>query len=214
MDNPLTEDQIIELNEIAKLDKEEQKVKLSSFLNTLNEEQRDFLMKNQQRECLFCMIVEDKIKNYRIYEDTDFVVVLDIKAINEGACLIIPREHVVFSFNVDKKIWAVINKVVTKIYEEFNCSTNIFIANGSEAGQMIGHFSISIIPRFKDDKIRFNLIGNEINEKKLEELNSRLRIKEEIEEIKEVKPIKRVEEKNVVHDFEEDIDGSYYERIP
>jgi histidine triad (HIT) family protein len=210
MDNPLTDEQIKELNEIVKLDKEQQKIRLNSFLSTLNEEQLEFLQKSQQRECLFCSIVENKIKNYRIYEDEDFIVVLDIKAVNDGQCLIIPREHVVFSFNVDKRIWDVVNKVVTRLYQEFNCGTNIFIANGGEAGQMIGHFSVSIIPRFKDDDVRFSFIGNGVEEEKLEELSQRLRIKEEIkkEEVKKREEIKEYK-KDVL---EEDYD--YDERIP
>ncbi|MBU2634219.1 MAG: HIT family protein [Nanoarchaeota archaeon] len=184
MENPLSEAQIKELNEIVKLDKEEQQVRLQSFLSTLNQEQIEFLQKNQQRECLFCSLVQNKIKNYRIYEDEDFVVVLDIKGVNEGQCLLLPRKHVVFSFNVEEKIWNVINKVVLKLYEEYNCGTNIFIANGGEAGQVIGHFSVSIIPRFKDDKVVFNFIGGEINDEKLNELSEKLRIEEEVVEEK------------------------------
>ncbi|MFH1209187.1 MAG: HIT family protein [archaeon] len=203
MDNPLTDEQIKELNGIAKLDKEQQKIRLNSFLSTLNEEQLEFLQKNQQKECLFCSLVENKIKNYKIYEDEDFIVVLDIKAVNEGQCLIIPREHVVFSFNVDKRIWDVVNNVVTKLYQEFNCGTNIFIANGSEAGQMIGHFSVSIIPRFKDDKVRFSFIGNESDEEKLEELSQKLKIKEEVKKKEEIKEYKG-----------EILEEDYDERIP
>ena len=185
MENPLTEEQIIELNEIIKLDKEEQKVRLKSFLSTLNKEQLEFLQKSQQRECLFCSIVNNKIKSYRIYEDNEFIVVLDIKGVNEGQCLLIPRKHVAFSFNVNEKIWDIVNKVVLKLYEEFNCGTNIFIANGGEAGQFIGHFSVAIIPRFKDDNVNFNFIGELIKEEKLIKLSERLKIEEFKEEIKE-----------------------------
>lgn len=182
MENPLTEEQIIELNEIIKLDKEEQKIRLKSFLSTLNKEQLEFLQKSQQRECLFCSIANDKIKNYKIYEDNEFIVVLDIKGVNEGQCLLIPRKHVAFSFNVNERVWDIINKVVLKLYEEFNCGTNIFIANGGEAGQFIGHFSVAIIPRFKDDKVSFNFVGEMIKEENLIKLSERLRIKELKEE--------------------------------
>ena len=131
---------------------------------------------------MFCSIVNNKIKSYRIYEDNEFIVVLDIKGVNEGQCLLIPRKHVAFSFNVNEKIWDIVNKVVLKLYEEFNCGTNIFIANGEEAGQFIGHFSVAIIPRFKDDKVNFNFVGEMIKEEMLIELSERLKIKEIKEE--------------------------------
>ena len=62
-ENPLTEEQIKTINEISKLDPEEQKQKLPKFLQTLNEEQMSFLKSQQggqDTECIFCSISDKR----------------------------------------------------------------------------------------------------------------------------------------------------------
>ena len=61
MENPLTDEQIQELNEIIKLPREEQAVKLQDFLKTLTKEQIDYLKQHQTQQCLFCGIVLNEV---------------------------------------------------------------------------------------------------------------------------------------------------------
>ena len=65
MENPFSEEQIRQLNEISKLPSEKQQVKLQSLLSTFNEDQIKFLQEQQSAggqeggQCPFCLIIED-----------------------------------------------------------------------------------------------------------------------------------------------------------
>ena len=68
--NPLSEEQIKKINEIAKLPAEKQQKTFSEFLPTLTEEQVEFLKGQQGKsQCLFCSLSEGSIDSYKIYED-------------------------------------------------------------------------------------------------------------------------------------------------
>ena len=43
--------------------------------------------------CLFCEIIKGNIPSSKIYEDEFCIAILDIRPINKGHILIIPKEH-------------------------------------------------------------------------------------------------------------------------
>lgn len=182
MENPLSEEQVKELNKIAKLKGEEQQAKLQKFLSTLNEEQISFLKQywSKSGECIFCSIVNGNVKSYKIYENEKYVVVLDINPVNEGHCLIIPREHLRNITDIDNDIFDVVKKIVNKLHETYKCDTNILINEGVNAGQKVDHFSITVFPRFKDDGFSIHAKTKKMNEEELEKLSKKLYIYEEI----------------------------------
>ena len=44
-------------------------------------------------ECIFCKIAKGEIPSNKIFEDKNFLVFLDIKPVNHGHLLIIPKKH-------------------------------------------------------------------------------------------------------------------------
>ena len=200
MENPLNEEQIKRINEIAKLHGEEQQKELQEFLKTLNEEQVDFLKQywGKGSECIFCSIVEGKVNSHKIYENEKYVVVLDINPVNEGHCLVLPREHLKFINEIDRDIFDVVKKVVSKLHEIYKCDSNVLINNGPYAGQKVDHFSISIFPRYKDDGFSISAKTKKLSEEELENVSKKLYFVDEV--------IKKEAEK--IEDYEEE------ERIP
>ena len=195
MENPLTKEQIEELNNIVKLDPEEQKKVLPGFLQKLNPEQIEFIKGSQSRQCVFCLIKEGKVPSKKIYEDDSVMVVLDINPANKGHVLVFPKKHhEILSLVEDvSHLFNVVNAASGAVFESVNAEgTNIFIANGVVAGQMVDHVVVNIIPRFKDDKVQFSWNKVEVEEKEMENialeissnLNKRLPKKEVIEEKK------------------------------
>jgi len=184
-DNPLTNEQIEELNKIIKLPKEEQAKKLPSFLKTLNNEQMGFLKKHQTQKCLFCEIILGNIQSYKIYEDNDFLAILDINPANPGHILIIPKMHVKNIYEVNTRIFDVVNLISKNLKEKLDADSNIFIANGENAGQKIEHIVVHVIPRYKDDNLDLTWSPRKITQEKLDELVKILQIKQEKEVKKE-----------------------------
>jgi len=202
MENPLSDEQIKTINEIAKLPPEQQKEKLQTFLKTLTPEQIEFLKKQQgQGGCPFCLIVEGKIQSKLIYEDAHVVAVLDIRPAVPGHVLIIPKKHyAVLGQMQDKEVshlFTVAHKVARLLFETLQAAgTNIFVANGTAAGQTVDHVLVHVIPRFKDDGLALSWQGKELPEEKLEELSKQLIGKIHLQEAAVKKqPVEEVTEK-------------------
>lgn len=195
--NPLTEEQIKELNEIASLPIEQQRERLGVFLKTLNPDQIEYLkkMQGQEQECLFCSIIDKKIESHVVYEDNDIMAVLDINPANKGHILIIPKEHIVFSTQIEDsgRLFGIANKIAKKVYDVFKTGCNIFVANGAEAGQRLNHLVVHVIPRFQNDGINFVWQGKKVEEKELKEICNKMKVE-----------IEKEKKKPVVHVIKED----------
>ena len=100
-------------------------------------------------ECIFCKIVNKEIPCNKVYEDKDFLAFLDIKPVNPGHTLIIPKKH-------HRWIWDVKN---FGAYFEFVKKVEIAIQKVmitewvvlGVAGNEIPHAHVHLVPRFKDD---------------------------------------------------------------
>jgi histidine triad (HIT) family protein len=201
MENPLTQEQIAKIQYIQTLKGEDQQKAWDEFLKTLSKEQYEFLVnQNKQQEgggdCFFCGIIEGKVDTYKLYEDGKVLVILDINPANVGHALVIPKEHIVASY--EKKdvgyFFNIANMVAKKIKDNLEMDSNIFVANGEKAGQKGQHFLIHVIPRKSEDKVNMIWEGSSAEEKDLKEMQEKLKITV-VEQPKEPKVIKEVKEK-------------------
>lgn len=110
-------------------------------------------------DCVFCKIIGGKIPAAKIYEDSKVIGFLDIMPANKGHCLVVPKKHsqTLIEMNEDDLIATVkaAKKVASALSLSFgNGSFNIVMNNGKEAGQLVNHAHIHIIPRFQKDRLR------------------------------------------------------------
>lgn len=115
-------------------------------------------------DCIFCKIIEGVIPSTKVYEDDEFIAILDIRPVNFGHTLLIPRAH--FRNLLDtpdelaEKIYPVVKKVSTAIKKGLDADGLNIIQNIEQyGGQEVFHSHIHIIPRFKDDGLKFNPRG-------------------------------------------------------
>lgn len=106
--------------------------------------------------CIFCKIIKGEIPAYKIYENDDFLVTLDINPVNQGHALVIPKVHFVNIFDAPEEITAKIGPVIKKMSQTIMTGVkadgiNVAINNGQAAGQIISHAHVHIIPRFEGD---------------------------------------------------------------
>ena len=50
-------------------------------------------MNESEKSCVFCKIIKGEIPDYRIWQDENFIAFLDIRPINLGHTLVVPRLH-------------------------------------------------------------------------------------------------------------------------
>lgn len=117
-------------------------------------------MSNQSADCIFCNIVAKKIPAHLIYEDKEIVVFLDIRPINSGHSLVIPKSHVANLKNLDPSLAGRLFQVAGKIAAALRKSglrcegINVWLADGKAAFQEIPHIHIHVIPRYSGDGLR------------------------------------------------------------
>ncbi len=107
-------------------------------------------------DCIFCEIVAKELSSHKIYEDDEIIVFLDIHPVSRGHTLVIPKKHFVDLMNTPPEVvanlMAIVQKITPAILEAADATAfNIGINNDSDAGQVINHTHIHIIPRAKDD---------------------------------------------------------------
>ena len=111
-------------------------------------------------DCIFCKIIEGKIPSAKVYEDDKVISFLDIAPNNKGHCLIVPKNHSRNLFEMEQEDLIATMQALQKVakaamkaldYPAFN----IIINNGKEAGQVVFHFHIHIIPRYESDGLKF-----------------------------------------------------------
>jgi len=198
-ENPLSKEQIEELNKLSQLPVEEQKVKLQDFLKKLTPEQIEFLKSQQGGGCVFCSIAEGKVSAKKIYEDDYLIAALDINPANKGHVILFPKVHYeIMSLMKDVgHMFNVANRISSAVFEATNAEgTNIFVANGLAAGQKMPHVVVHIIPRFAEDKVNLAWDKKEVSEKEMQELTEKLASTLSIPVIEEKKQIETIVETN------------------
>lgn len=103
--------------------------------------------------CIFCKISKGEIPCYKAYEDKKFLVFLDIKPVNHGHLLIIPKKHIVWMQEVDDKMIADIYKLAKKMMLVLKKSLKCDYVQLSVVGNEVPHFHVHLIPRYKNDNL-------------------------------------------------------------
>lgn len=107
-------------------------------------------------DCLFCKIVAGEIPAHKVYEDDRFLAFLDIRPINLGHTLIIPKTHYRNLLDLPNELLTELGPLIKKIAIAVKEATgadgvNISWNNEPAAGQVIYHSHTHIMPRFVDD---------------------------------------------------------------
>ena len=100
-------------------------------------------------DCVFCRIVRGELPCYKVYEDNDFLSFLDIRPLSRGNCLVIPKKHVKWVYDVENfgDYFEVAKKVGLAAQKAFNSKWISFFTLGLE----VPHAHIRVIPRYEKD---------------------------------------------------------------
>jgi histidine triad (HIT) family protein len=130
--------------------------------------------------CVFCKIARKQAPASYVYEDENVLAFLDIRPLNEGHTLVIPKEHYVTIFEVPEELVAHLHRIVKRVALAVRESTkadgiSIIQQNGKAAGQEIFHLHVHVIPRYEGQKLpRFGEIS-EADREKLDQVAANLR---------------------------------------
>jgi len=116
-------------------------------------------------DCIFCKIIAKEIPANTIYEDGDFLAILDIRPLSPGHTLIIPKKHFRFVWDVPNagEYFEIAKKIALAQKKAFN-TEHVF---SKIIGEEIPHAHIWVFPEEK--------VNEKIDKKNFEDISKLLR---------------------------------------
>lgn len=108
-------------------------------------------------ECVFCAIAERKLPAHRLYEDDDFIVLLDIFLMRPAHVLIVSRQHAPFLRDlppaVRDRLLALAERMAAALRRAGYGvqGINLLINDGPDSNQHVPHLHLHLIPRAPGD---------------------------------------------------------------
>ena len=137
---------------------------------------------------IFSKIIAGDIPAYKIAENDQFFAFLDIFPLVEGHVLVVPKQQYRTLAELPPEVGAHLFVVGQKVAAAVRASNprvagvNLFLADGTVAGQEIFHVHLHIIPRFAGDEFGFRFGPNYTNLPERHELDSiAAQIKQQLE---------------------------------
>ena len=131
--------------------------------------------------CVFCEIVEGRAKASVVYADERVVAFMDLRPVNTGHLLVIPRTHAGSLADLDPDDGARMFRVAQRLAAAVRASgirsegVNLFLADGEAAGQDVFHVHVHVLPRYPGDGFTLQITRAEPSRADLDDLAARLR---------------------------------------
>ena len=115
-----------------------------------------------------------------LYEDESVMAFLDIRPLNMGHSLVIPKAHYVDIFDIPAKELAAVHLVAKALSFAVKKATgadgiSIIQQNGKAAGQDVFHLHVHVVPRFEGQKLPSFHDLKVVERSVLEEMAARIR---------------------------------------
>ena len=110
--------------------------------------------------CVFCDIVQRTAPSHVIYEDEEFIAILDKYPIAIGHTLVLPKKHFGRVQDLSRKefcamyarVYALNALITTRLGAS---ASHMSINDGAAANQLVPHIHVHIIPRNENDSAGF-----------------------------------------------------------
>src|SRR3989338_6058603 len=96
--------------------------------------------------CRFCEIAQHKVSDYVIWEDGKFMALLDINPANPGHCMLIPKEHVDYFFDLPDSLYLELFKTAKRISEPLRKAMNAKRVGIAVSGFDVHHAHLHLVP--------------------------------------------------------------------
>jgi len=131
-------------------------------------------------DCIFCKILNGDIPARKFYEDDAAIAFLDINPASPGHSLVVPRQHFKTIADGEQDVIAAtfiaVKNVAELVKTRLQCDgLNIMANQGRTAGQVIQHFHVHVVPRYKGDNIRIIPPDRKMSDEKLDEILEKLK---------------------------------------
>lgn len=100
-------------------------------------------------DCIFCKIIAGEIPSHKVYEDDNYLAFLDIRPLNPGHTLVIPKRHHAWVWDVADiaGYYSIVGKIANAIRKAFDTPQVVSLVFGEE----VPHAHVWLVPRFPGD---------------------------------------------------------------
>jgi len=111
-----------------------------------------------KEDCKFCKLVEREGVVSSVYEDEKVMAFLDVKPLNEGHTLVIPKAHYENIYEIPEDEIAHVYKVVKRValaVKRGVAAQGVSVTQHNEraALQRVFHLHVHVIPRYEGDRL-------------------------------------------------------------
>ncbi len=106
--------------------------------------------------CIFCRIVRGEIPSRKVFEDNSTLAMLDVSPLAPGHTLVVPKTHIErvedLSPEISNALFSTVQRLTGPVRRSVGAhALTIGINDGREAGQVVPHVHVHIIPRDRSD---------------------------------------------------------------
>ncbi len=100
-------------------------------------------------DCIFCKIIKGEVPCYKIYEDDDCLVILDVFPATKGQSLVLSKKHEAYMINLDDKTYSKLFLVAKKISKAIDKSLSTIKTAIVVEGFQVDHVHIRLHPCYE-----------------------------------------------------------------
>jgi histidine triad (HIT) family protein len=108
--------------------------------------------------CVFCKIIAGQLPAVKVFEDERSLAFMDVNPRSDGHCLIIPKIHAPTLFDIGEEDLVAVTNTARKVAMAIKTSLVpdgmlVYQLNGRVAMQLVDHFHVHLVPRWKNDGV-------------------------------------------------------------
>jgi histidine triad (HIT) family protein len=114
-------------------------------------------VEKDKSSCVFCRILAGELPVSMVYDDETVAAFMDIRPVNPGHTLVIPKTHAPYLCDVNPDLGAELFRTGMRVAAALRRTAlrcegvNLFLADGEAAMQEVFHVHLHVIPRFAGD---------------------------------------------------------------
>lgn len=101
------------------------------------------------KDCIFCKIIKGEIPSYKVYEDDIFLAFLDVRPLNLGHTLVVPKKHYRWVWDISNigEYYETVGKIANAL--KITLDTNYVVS--LVFGEEVPHAHVWLVSRFDGD---------------------------------------------------------------